>query len=540
MHSSVKRRLSWAMSAWGSLAIVVISVVIAWFTWPPFDLDFWIELGFFVGGLVLFFFCVAMALFKSARRWKRWCAIPPGVLGAGLLGATLFAVVRLQQIGASIETFQTRDNRGASHAQSNDLAFVRLSSKSATKTYPIVYLAGGPGGSGILTLLGRRQPVFMAMREFGEVIALDQRGTMPWNLPWLMCPNTIDFPLDRPYEPQSALAIYEPYVRACAAYYTAEGVDLRNFNTVENAEDLEDLRVHLGAEKLTLWGTSYGSHLALAYLKRHPDKVHRVILHGVEGPDHTVKLPSVTDAMLGEIARLAAADSSLGMPDMVADLREILSQLERKPVVVDVIHDGKATKVVLGKYDVQMQVAQSLSAPWWSMKLPATIAEMKRGDFSRYAHAAIRMGRGVRLSLMSLQMDCASGASAQRQARIAAEMDGSILGNAINDPFPHICKFVDAPDLGEGFRTLAPSGVPTLFISGTLDGRTPVSNTLEVRPFFANSQHIVIAGAGHADDLFVGSTQILQGMQEFMRGQPVSALALDIPRKFERLPKVAR
>jgi pimeloyl-ACP methyl ester carboxylesterase len=540
MDSSVERRWNWSLSAWGALAVAVVAGVIGYFYWPPFDLDFWIELGFLIAGLVMFFILAAMALFKSARRWRRWFAVVPGVIGVTLLGATLFAAVRLYQIGASIETFQTRDNRGSSQAQANHLAFVRLSAKSTATTYPIVYLAGGPGGSGIVSMLGRRWPVFMAMREFGEVIALEQRGTMPWNLPWLMCPNTVDVPMDRPYEPKDAAGLFGPYVRDCIAYFTADGIDIHSFNTVESAEDLEDLRVHLGAEKLTLWGTSYGTHLALAYLKLHPDRVHRVMMHGVEGPDHTIKLPSVTDGMLREIARLAAADASLGMPDMIADLQQILGQLELKPVEVTVVHDGEPTKVVLGKFDIQTQVAQSLTAPWWSMKLPATVAEMKRGDFSRYAHEAIRTGKGIRLSLMALEMDCASGASAERQSRIAQELESSILGNAINDPFPQICEFVNAPDLGATFRAPTSSDVPTLFISGTLDGRTPVSNTEEVRPFFPNSEHIVIDGAGHGDDLFVGSPQILEGMQQFMRGQPVTALTPTIPRTLERIPDAKR
>jgi pimeloyl-ACP methyl ester carboxylesterase len=205
-------------------------------------------------------------------------------------------------------------------------------------------------------------------------------------------------------------------------------------------------------------------------------------------------------------------------------------------VEVNLEHEGKTTRVVLGKYDVQVQVAQALSAPWWSMRLPATLAEMKRGDFSRYAREAVSSSTGIRLSLMALQMDCASGISAQRRARIETELETSILGNAINEPFPQICEFVTAPDLGEGFRSLASTDVPTLFISGTLDGRTPVSNAEEVRAFFSQNQHIVIEGAGHGDDLFVGSAQILQGMQEFMRGQPVSALHPGIPREFEKIP----
>ena len=36
---------------------------------------------------------------------------------------------------------------------------------------------GGPGGSGIDSAKGSRLPLFMAMREFGDVIAFDQRGT---------------------------------------------------------------------------------------------------------------------------------------------------------------------------------------------------------------------------------------------------------------------------------------------------------------------------------------------------------------------------
>src|SRR3546814_18583991 len=41
----------------------------------------------------------------------------------------------------------------------------------------LVYLAGGPGGSGISAAEGPRFELFMALREVADVIALDQRGT---------------------------------------------------------------------------------------------------------------------------------------------------------------------------------------------------------------------------------------------------------------------------------------------------------------------------------------------------------------------------
>ena len=43
-------------------------------------------------------------------------------------------------------------------------------------------------------------------------------------------------------------------------------------------EDLECLRVHLGLDRLTLYGNSYGGSVALAYASRHPDRVDGLII----------------------------------------------------------------------------------------------------------------------------------------------------------------------------------------------------------------------------------------------------------------------
>jgi hypothetical protein len=60
------------------------------------------------------------------------------------------------------------------------------------------------------------------------------------------------------------------------------------------------------------------------------------------------------------------------------------------------------------------------------------------------------------------------------------------------------------------------SDVPTLFISGTLDGRTPPENAEEVRRGFPHSYQVLIEGAGHGNDLFVSSPDIQKVMVEFM------------------------
>src|SRR5687767_1674363 len=219
MSFSSGRQWSWSIAAWCSFGIALVALASGYFFWPPFDRDFWFELALFPGGLELCLISWAMASFRSGSRAKRWIGVVPALLAAGILSTSALAAAVLHQAGASIESFRTRADRGANHAQSNHLVYVRLRSQAKAASHPIVYLAGGPGGSGILTMLGPRQPVFMAMREFGDVIALDQRGTMPWNAPWPMCPGTVDYPLDRPYDPQSNFEIVGPHLRACVEYY---------------------------------------------------------------------------------------------------------------------------------------------------------------------------------------------------------------------------------------------------------------------------------------------------------------------------------
>ena len=58
------------------------------------------------------------------------------------------------------------------------LSYVRFASTAAKPGPPIVYLAGGPGGTATRALSGPRFPIMMALREVADVIAFDQRGSL--------------------------------------------------------------------------------------------------------------------------------------------------------------------------------------------------------------------------------------------------------------------------------------------------------------------------------------------------------------------------
>jgi hypothetical protein len=83
-------------------------------------------------------------------------------------------------------------------------------------------------------------------------------------------------------------------------------------------------------------------------------------------------------------------------------------------------------------------------------------------------------------SPMSYTTDCASGASRERSARIERETQAGVLGH-LDFPIPDVCPAWGVPSLHVQDRTPVYSDVPALFISGTLDGRTPPENAEGIR-----------------------------------------------------------
>ncbi|GAA0465401.1 hypothetical protein GCM10009096_02470 [Parasphingorhabdus litoris] len=81
------------------------------------------------------------------------------------------------RVDAFSGTLQVKENHDDHSSRFMTLRYVRFPATGDAPGSPIVYLAGGPGSSGIATAKWRCFRVFMAMREFGDVIAFYQRGT---------------------------------------------------------------------------------------------------------------------------------------------------------------------------------------------------------------------------------------------------------------------------------------------------------------------------------------------------------------------------
>jgi pimeloyl-ACP methyl ester carboxylesterase len=435
------------------------------------------------------------------------------------------------RVAATLHALEVPIRHAAPEGPRRRLAYARLAATTADPGPPIVLLAGGPGESGIESLDwpgGGRAELWAALRALGDVIALDQRGT-GWSHPVPLAPEPLDLPLDHAVDADEALAFAEAAAARLREVWEGRD-DLGAYTVLEAADDVARLADALGAERVRLLGASYGSHLGLAVLRRHPDRVDRAMLSLVEGPDHTYKLPSLVDAALRQVAELAATlpETAGGHPDLRGDLAAALDKLEARPRAVPC----DAASVTVGPWDLRRAVAGCLGdAPSLAL-LPSRIRAIGAGDLRWLAHETVDRRRGWPASAMAWHTDAASGATAARRARIEEEADVTLLGNAINHPFPGIERALGFPDIGDGNRSAVTFGRPVQLLSGGLDGRTPPANADEVAASLGRAGHVVVDGLAHDEGL--ASPAVRDRVVRFLGGEDPVDGRLEVPFRFRR------
>ncbi len=371
------------------------------------------------------------------------------------------------------------ENRADPDSRSISLAYVRFPSTNPNPGSPIVYLAGGPGGSGIGTARGRRFPLFMALREIGDVIAFDQRGTGDSNhIPG--CDTAETLALDRAPTIDAVVEMYRTAAAHCVEFWTGEGVDLAGYTTRASVRDLDALRRALEADQLSLWGISYGTHLAMAAVKDMGSRIDRVILASAEGLDQTVKQPARTDEYFDRLQVAINTDPilSAALPDARGMVRRLVTRLNENPVTITVPGEegGESVEFVMGGLEVQLLLGFSIADPFGAVRTLMLLAAADEDEGSLDALGQLVYdnfrSESVSMNGMSEAMDVASGISDGALARFEEQTPTSLLGGVLNFPMPYLKDAFGDRDLGPEFREDPRSDVPTLLLTGTLDGRT--------------------------------------------------------------------
>lgn len=403
-----------------------------------------------------------------------------------------------QETPAAIGRITVPSSRHDGSARTLTLAYVKLPTTAARPGPPIVFLAGGPGIPGVG--IGQVPPyaaLFRRLQAVSDVILLDQRGT-GMSEPSLICERE-PLPLSAWESEAGFEREFGAALTRCAAASRARGVDPADFNTEEAAHDLEALRRAIGAERLNLLAWSYGTEVALVALRLHPASFDRVVLAGVRPPGRLLKSPRDWEAQFRRLSALAAADPTAAAltPDLFAATARQVDVLRTNAIpLVLRTRAGREVRLNASALALQLLIRQDLSDLRAAGRLPALIGSLERGDTELFRARMEQAYNGLAPSL-TLAVDCASGWSQARRRRVDREARNSLLRPVNIQWSPALCAATGARDLGAAYRRPVRSNATVLFISGTLDPNTPVTQAVEALRGFPNASHVVFENGGH-------------------------------------------
>lgn len=457
-------------------------------------------------------------------------AVVPCVAPAQNFEPYTFEVQVTQTVEAERGEIAVPENRSDPDSRMIPIRFVRLESRAENPTAPIIYLAGGPGAAGTAAMRGQRWLLFDRLRDVADVIILDQRGTgLSDAVP--ECTSSVQIPPDSATTRERYIRLHRAGLQDCLGFWNREGVDIGGYTTWESAADIDAVREALGAERVNLLGISYGTHLALATLKRYPDRIDRLVLASAEGLDQTVKLPAHTDAYFERLQAAIDADSASHAcyPDVRGLIESVLDQVEANPSMLLVDDDDPEFYHTLGRFEMQLMTASMLADPSRVESVLEGYADAAAGDYNWFRNYLdwIVGDNTISLDGMAVAMDIASGISPERLARVEEQANTTLLGDALNFPMPHFRGAIPGIDLGDKFREPVVSDRPALFLSGTLDGRTYPEAHAEIADGFSNGAIVTIENAGH--NLFFCHPDIVEIIAGFFDGAPGESRTLTAP-----------
>lgn len=392
-----------------------------------------------------------------------------------------------------------------------DLHVVVLPTRNPpAKAEPVAVLPGGPGQSGV-ALAGFAARVFDALREDRDILLVDPRGTGGSNP--LDCPGFSSSPGPAAYTGP----LFPPrLVRQCRRSLGDEA-DLAQYTTTRVADDMVRVWRALGYRRVDVYGTSYGTRVALVIMRRHPGSVRAAVLKGVAPLSLTMPLNYPRDSQrsldLVFDACRSDPDCAGAYPRPEADFSQVLKALE-EGVAVRLRHpvSGDTATVRLTRPTVTAALIGLLQSPALAVRLPRMIHLASQGSWEPLGSLTLFYRVSVAKELyegMFLSVTCAEDLPFIDPEQAAREARGTFLGLARYKDQKAACAAWDVPAVEPDFRTPVSVPVPTLLISGRFDPVTPPRWAGRVAERSPEAFSLVVPGGGHS---FSGMMDCVEGV----------------------------
>lgn len=359
---------------------------------------------------------------------------------------------------------------------------------------PVFLLGGGPGQSAI-DIAPQILPLLQRLNNRRDLVFVDQRGTGR-SAP-LQCEDPRHMPLADQADPQRQ---FDLLMQCRDALAKLSHGDMRFYTTTLAMQDLDAVRMQLGAARINLIGASYGTRAGLEYQRLFPKHTRRSVLDGVAPPDMVLPASIVTDGQAAFDAMFKACDAEPACrrehPALRADWQALLASLPR-PVTIAHPLTGEPEKLTLTREMVLGTVRGPLYLPALAAALPHAISEASRGRFEPLVGVNALFGgrKGMQLAMgMHFAVVCA-----EDHPRLAASpVPTGDFGGSFGRLYQRVCENWPRGTPPAGFYTMGASASPTLLLSGGIDPVTPPRHgERATQALGANARHVVVPHAGH-------------------------------------------
>ncbi|MES2777761.1 MAG: alpha/beta hydrolase [Bacteroidota bacterium] len=410
------------------------------------------------------------------------------------------------------------ENRKKASSKMIRLPFIVLRSKNpGKKKDPVLFTAGGPGGSSLSWIHGMQKSSVIESRD---CIAFEQRGTR-YAIPYLRS-FELDTALRESYRKNlNKDSMWLEGVKRYKKALERKGIDLSGYNTDETVADIADLLKVLKIDSVNSIGGSYGATVMLDVLKKIPSKVRSLVLDSPlpnfapideDEPKHFMESIQV-------LARHCEKDSSdhERYDSLALKFENYFNLILDKKFYYPYVEKGKTDtlQIAYGKNELlDIIVGSLLNAPL--RDAPAVITDILRGNHASYIQKKLDdiFNRNIAPDGMRMSVYCADQPAyhSKEVIRQLWQLYPFLKGFRINDVFNDVCDCWKVPPISPQSRLPYYSDKPALIGDGEMDPACSPLYMLQIKHYMPNAQSFLFINRGHG----VGGTPFRQMIQAFL------------------------
>lgn len=370
---------------------------------------------------------------------------------------------------------------------------------------------GGPGSPGrVLAAMSSQLPKGIGKKY--DWIGIDSRGTGE-SQPKLDCIGDQKAVIGLPYLPQNDAQIEtwkaesKRIAQSCAQ---GPGKELlSHLRTTDMVEDLESVRRALGVEKVTYWGSSYGSYLGMMYATLHPDRIEKMALDGVASPttnwyaSNLEQQRALSKSLEKYIEWLAAHNAQFKLGADAASVRKLIQDKMNELRKAAPLTDGKRHPAkTLTKALNSAAYGVTLWGPI-GMALKMYLVDNNSSVLEATAEGVDSSTWSVYLAASCSEVDWPAWEKTLADAKASHQEAPHFSWS--NTWFNAPCVDWAVPVVTQPKISAEKVNFPILLMSETFDGATPFSGALQARRTFPTSVLVEgLNGVTHSATLAAG------------------------------------